>query len=112
VKQIAAALIPLVRSNTVKKGIVLDELPPPRRRPDFDWDAKAKLAKENPGKPVLAAEDVPLSRIASLRQRRRPPFVEDSGRITINMRDSYEADHTRYGNVFFTWTPNPEKESK
>jgi hypothetical protein len=89
----------------VKKGIVLDELPPARRRPDYDWDSVANTAKENPGKPVLAYEDVPLSRIASVRQRRRPPFVEDGGRIIVTMRDSYEADHTRYGNVFFTWEP-------
>lgn len=95
-----------------KKGIVLDELPPAGRRPDSpDWDAKAKLAKESPGKAVLAAEDVPLSRIASVRQRRRPPFVEESGRIKISMRDSYTADGTRFGNVYFEWTPTPQKES-
>lgn len=96
----------------MKKGIVLDELPPARRRPDYDWDAMAQTAKENPGKPVLAYEDVPLSRIASIRQRRRPPFVEESGHIIIAMRDSYEADGTRYGNVFFTWTPATTTESK
>lgn len=99
----------------MKKGIVLDELPPTqRRRDEYDWDTKAKLAKDNPGKVVLAYKDVPISRIMSLRQRKRPPFIESDGRIQISMRDSFinDADGKRYGDVYFSWAPAQESGDK
>lgn len=98
----------------MKKGIVLDDLPPAqRRRDEYDWDAVAVTAKKHPGKAVLAYKDVPVSRIMSVRQRKRPPFVDASGHIKISMRDSYvnDADGKRYGDVYFEWA-SAQKESK
>ena len=101
------------------EGRILDELPP--RNPtggstpigDYDWDAMALLAKENPGKPVLAAEHVRDSRVKSVRGYRRAPFVSAEGRIIINVRNSaIEEDGVRYGDVFFTWEPKETKQKR
>jgi len=98
----------------MKKGIVLDELPPAQRRRDnYDWHGKAALAVQNPGKVILAYKDVPVSRIMSVRQYKTSPFVHPEGKIQISMRDSYvdDRDGKRYGDVYFTWVP-AQKESK
>lgn len=96
------------------KGKVVNAVPPARNRrgPHIDWDSAAALARLS-GQPVLAAEHVRNTRIKSVRQYTRPPFVTDEGRIVIEMRNSSidEKDGERYGDVYFTWEPT-KKESK
>lgn len=95
----------------MKKGIVLDELPPAQRRRDhYDWHGKAALALANPDKVVLAYKDVPVSRIMSVRQYKTPPFMTAEGKIQVSMRDSYvdDRDGKRYGDVYFKWVPAQE----
>jgi hypothetical protein len=67
------------------------------------------------GQPVLAASGVKDSRVKSLRQYTRAPFVTDEGRIIIEVRNSsVHEDGYRYGDVYFRWEPKntTEKESK
>lgn len=78
----------------------------------IDWDSPAKLARTS-GQPVLAAKHVRNSRIKSLRQSTRSPFVTDEGRIIVTMRNSTvdPVDGERYGDVYMTWEPT-KKASK
>lgn len=107
----------------MKKGKLVSALPPRSSRYDaqpeyqHDWDASARKALEHPGQPVLAAEHVPMTRIASLRMRRRPPFFDEDGNraVTIHMRNSaVELDESkgkviRFGDVYLL-APKPEGE--
>jgi hypothetical protein len=87
------------------KGEIIGKLPPPSSRgEDYDWDAMALLAMQHPGDAVLAAEHVRESRVKSLRQYTRYPFVQQHGHITVAVRNSsVEADGIRYGDVYFIW---------
>ena len=88
-----------------KKGPqrTVDSVPPPGKRPGPDWDGMAMVA-QIAGKPVLAATNVTMSRIKSVRSYRRPPFLTDEGKIIINMRNSHQDKHgTTLGDVYFTW---------
>lgn len=74
------------------------------RGEDYDWDAMALLAIKHPDKSVLAAEQVPESRVKSLRQYTRHPFIQEGGRIIVAVRNSaIEADGIRYGDVYLSW---------
>lgn len=98
------------------KGKIVSELPPRRSRyadekEQYDWDSAAKKALDHPGQAVLAAENVPLTRIASLRMMRREPFFKDGERqVSIHMRNStVEYDQSkdrvmRFGDVYLTAT--------
>lgn len=86
------------------KGKIVDEVPRPRATA-IDWDACAVLARET-GLPVLAAKHLKNTRIKSVRQYTRPPFVTEQGRIIIEMRNSrVEKDGQRYGDVYLRWEP-------
>lgn len=97
------------------KGKIVPSVPPvSRAKSTFDWDTPAQLARMT-GQPVLAAEHVRISRIKSVRQYNRPPFLTSEGRIVVEMRNSSvdDADGERYGDVYFTWEPTTDtKESK
>lgn len=85
---------------------------PPRasRGEDYDWDAAAKLAAEHPDEAVLAATHVPESRVKSVRGYTRKPFVTETGRIGVAVRNStVEADGIRYGDVYFIWEPTQKE---
>lgn len=93
----------------VKSLKVLDELPKPQGARGAEWDNFAWAATLYPGKAIAAAENVPESRIRSLRQYNRPPFVMPDGRIKVHMRNSYvAANGVRYGDVYFTWVPKEQ----
>lgn len=95
------------------KGKIVHDVPRPRAT-DIDWDACAVLAKMT-GQPVLCAKDLKNTRIKSVRQYRRPPFVTDEGRIIVEMRNSrVKRDGQRYGDVYLRWAPNttPTEETK
>lgn len=88
------------------EGKFAPELPPPSRISAADWVVLAKKARQRPGKPMLAATNVRYSTIKGLMQRTRPPFVQDDGRIRVNMRNSsLDEDGVRYGDVWMTWEP-------
>lgn len=89
--------------------------PPPKRtnaKSGYDWDGMARLAQTRPGVALLAASDVPASRIKSVRGYVRPPFVQNNGRIRIEARTVPRDDGQRVGDVYFTWVPNPEEDTK
>ena len=92
------------------KGRVVREVPPRagHNLQRIDWDGAAVLAKLA-GAPVLAAEHVRDSRVKSVRQYTRPPFVTDEGKIIIEMRNSKVEDGVRYGDVYFRWEPTTTK---
>lgn len=92
-----------------KKGHrTVDAVPPPGKRPGPDWDGLAMVAQAA-GKPILAATNVPMSRIKSVRSYRRPPFLTGEGKIIINMRNSHrEPDGTTVGDVYLTWKTHAE----
>lgn len=84
------------------KGKIVSQIPGARKSP-IDWDGPAMLAKLS-GQPVLAATHIRDSLIKSVRQYKRPPFVEDDGRIVVEMRNSQtDTDGMRYGDVYFRW---------
>lgn len=90
------------KGKTVNKTV--NSVPPARQR-DIDWDSMATLAKMT-GKPVLAATHLRNSRVKSVRQYTRPPFVTDEGRIVVELRNSRrEADGERWGDVYLRWEP-------
>lgn len=88
------------------EGRIVSKIPPAH---GYDWDSSARLALEHPDSAVLAAEHVPVSRITSLREYSRPPFVSEDGTrlVAIRMRNStLECDpgtgrKRRYGDVYF-----------
>lgn len=86
------------------KGKIVPKTPSARAgEQDYDWDEAAKTALANPGSAVLAAEQVPISRINSLRMYARPPFVTEDGvrKVAVKMRHSFRADNgQRYGDVY------------
>jgi len=90
---------------------------PPRGRPRSkrDWDGLCRKAQDRPGIPLLAASDVPVSLATSVRERSRPPFVTDEGRLLVQVRNSeirHDRDGKRYGDLWFTWLPNKEGKSE
>lgn len=89
------------------KGKILDEVPTTRRPTKYDWDTPANLARLNPGKAVLAAENVRVGTISSVRGYTRSPFHDQHGDIEINMRNSRTEDGVRYGDVYFVFRPKP-----
>lgn len=87
------------------KGKIVNAVPPARARGDVDWDSMARLAKMS-GQAVLAATHVRNSRVKSVRQYTRPPFVTDEGRIIVELRNSKrESDGERWGDVYLRWEP-------
>jgi hypothetical protein len=92
------------------KGKIVNKVPPvSRAKSTIDWDTPAQLAKLS-GQTVLAKQDVRISRITSLRGYTRPPFVDDDGRIIVDMRNSYTGeDGVRYGDVYLTWEPKQKE---
>lgn len=100
-------------------GEFVTELPPHGRdTAHYDWDALAVKAQSNPGGLLLAAKQVPLSLIKSLRQRNRAPFVMDGGTLAVIQRNTTHvvADGKTYADVYLKWTTDqstPElKEAK
>lgn len=89
------------------KGKIFDEVPTTRRPTKYDWDSPALLARLNPGKAVLAAENVRVGTISSVRGYTRSPFHDDHGDIEINMRNSRTEKGIRYGDVYFVFVPKP-----
>lgn len=90
------------------KGKIVNQIPGARQSP-IDWDGPAMLAKLS-GQPVLAATHIRDSQIKSVRQYKRPPFVEDDGRIIIEMRNSKtESNGVRYGDVYMRWEPSKKE---
>ena len=84
------------------KGKIVKQVPGARKSP-IDWDGSAMLAKLS-GQPVLAATHVKDTMIKSVRQYNRPPFVEDDGRIIVEMRNSKtDSSGVRYGDVYLRW---------
>jgi hypothetical protein len=84
------------------KGKIVKQIPGARQSP-IDWDSPAILAKLS-GQPVLAATHVRDTRIKSVRQYTRPPFVAEDGRIIIEMRNSKtDSNGVRYGDVYMRW---------
>ncbi|MFL4476051.1 hypothetical protein ACIPVK_18815 [Paeniglutamicibacter sp. MACA_103] len=87
----------------------LTSVPPVKRRrakdrnSPYPFEDMARLAKTNPGKPLLAAESVPLNKIKSVREYRGDPFEDATGRIQVEMRNSRVVDNKRYGDVYLTW---------
>lgn len=98
----------------MNKGKLVGRMPPRASRgEDYDWDAMALLAIQHPEAAVLAASHVPESRVKSLRGYTRSPFIQDTGRIIIAVRDStVEADGIRYGDVYFQWESRESIEKK
>jgi hypothetical protein len=97
------------------KGKIVGEIPPPgsHAKRTYNWDKSALLAQTTPGQAVLAAKDVPISQIASVREYKRAPFRTNEGRIKVAMRDSYEAsDGRRHGDVYFVWEPATTTDKK
>lgn len=92
------------------EGQVVRKIPPVSRpaRTTIEWDASARLAKLTK-QPVLAATHVRNTLVKSVRQRQRPPFVTDEGRIIVKLRNSTIEDGVRYGDVYFEWEPNQEE---
>lgn len=93
--------------TTRKENRIVEAVPPrgranPSTRHFDDMAGVAKLT----GKPVLVGEHMPLSRISSIRQYKKAPFVTDEGRIIIQMRNSSVEDGKRYGDLYFEWESN------
>lgn len=89
---------------------VVSEVPPARRRSDYDWDAMALLAQLNKGKAVRAATNVTETRIKAVRKYRRPPFYTNEGHIVVSMRNSHLNKHDqRVGDVYFSWESNQKE---
>lgn len=87
------------------KGKILDQVPQTRRPTKYDWDSPALLARLHPGKAVLAAENVRIGAISSVRAYTRSPFHDEHGDIEINMRNSRTENGVRWGDVYFTFIP-------
>lgn len=94
---------------------VIEELPPERGHNDpYDWygavqDAR-KLHSENPEAWVLAAEHVPVVKIAALRLRVTEPFVTRDGQIEVRYRNSrVDDDGVRYADCYMRWIPKENK---
>jgi len=94
------------------KGKIVASAPPRSARTGssvYDWDSMAKQALEHPDKAVLAAKDVPITRITALRMYKRYPFLDENGNrlVKILMRNSTEKfdkerNRTiRFGDVYF-----------
>ncbi|MDR6416067.1 hypothetical protein [Pseudarthrobacter sulfonivorans] len=110
VPSVPAEVLPDKKATVIARTVVgktVASIPLPRRggrsNSEYNWDESATLARES-GLPVLAANHVRESRIKSVRQYDRPPFVCSDGRIKVHMRNSIlEKDGERYGDVYFTW---------
>lgn len=89
-------------------GKVVRTVPPARRANHIvkDFDASAELARKS-GQPVLAAEGVKITRVNSLRQYTREPYVTDKGRIVITTRNARldATDGRKYVDMYFEWKP-------
>ncbi|ALY10608.1 hypothetical protein FDH86_gp073 [Arthrobacter phage Tank] len=87
-------------------GKVVRSVPPARRANHIvkDFDASAELARKS-GHPVLAAEGIRITRVNSLRQYTREPYVTDKGRVVITTRNSRvdETDGRKYVDMYFEW---------
>lgn len=71
------------------------------------WDKYALQAQSRPNTPLLVQEDARYNLYKSLKMRKNPPFVQDDGRIEVNIRDSYVNElGTRHGDIYVTWRPN------
>lgn len=95
------------------KGKVVPAVPRPSRGAvsQIDWDTPARLARLS-GQPVLAGKNIRETLVKSLRMRKRPPFIDDTGHIAVMMRDSTvnTKDGLRYGDVYLQWIPTETKE--
>lgn len=94
---------------------VIEELPPERLGKDpYGWieavkDAR-KLHAENPEAWIVAAENVPVVKIAALRQYTSEPFRTKDGKIEVSYRDSKVGnDGVRRADCYMRWVA---KESK
>lgn len=94
------------------KGNVLSNLPPRKfpNRAREDWDDKAVLAQQHPGRPVLAANNLRRTTIESVKTYRREPFYTQEGNIRVHFRNSYVEDGVRYADMFFVWHPREESD--
>lgn len=95
------------------EGNVRPTVPPPMRptRNEYDWDSFAIQAQENPGEAVMAYENVPESRVKSVRYYDRPPFNKEGGELKIYMRNSAIGDDgIRRGEVWFQWISFDQEE--
>lgn len=95
------------------EGNIVGDLPKPSRSSKSkyeDLDAKARLAQENPGQAVKAATNMQETVVKTLRQAKRPPYVQAGGTMKISMRNSEVNEMTgkRIGDIYFVWEPRQE----
>lgn len=95
------------------QGKVVPGIPEPSRgsTSQIDWDTPARLARLS-GQPVLAGTQIRETLVKSLRLRKRFPFTDETGHISVMMRNSTvnPEDGLRYGDVYLQWVPNETKE--
>lgn len=90
---------------------VIEELPPAGRGSDpYGWVQAAKDARklydEKPDAWLVAAENVPVVKIAALRQYTSEPFRTKEGHVEVKYRDSkLKDDGVRYATCYMRWTP-------
>lgn len=90
---------------------VIEQLPPERSGTDpFDWISAAhdarKLHSVNPDAWIVAAEHVPVVKIAALRLRSTEPFRTPEGNVQVSYRHSkVEDDGVRYADCYMRWVP-------
>lgn len=97
----------------MEEGKVVRDVPKPTRVSKYgiNWDHHANLARLTK-QPVLAGTHIRNTQVKSLRQYNRAPFVDETGRIVIKLRNSHiEEDGLRYGDVYFEWEPTEKKEA-
>lgn len=90
----------------------VDAVPPRSGQEHDEWTKLADMAKERPGKALLAASYEHERVVKRLRARSRPPFVSPEGHIKVSMRGSTTTDDGRRGDIYLTWIPADEKEEK
>ena len=92
----------------------------PRRRADafkhlrvdkYGLDAMAEKARQRPGVPIKAGENIPFPYSNALRMRRRYPYLDDNGRIKISIKFTTPPDkprNERLVDVYFTYEEFPD----
>lgn len=92
-------------------GKFVRNMPVPRQgvAAHVDWDHYVRMARTQPGVPLLVAKNVRESLQKSLRQRNRYPWIDDTGRIRVMTRDGARDDAGVYwADVWFVWEPKEE----
>lgn len=77
----------------------------------YGLDPMAEKARERPGVPIKAGEDIPFPYTNALRTRRRYPYIDDDGRIKISIKFTTPPDKPRSErlvDVYFTFERFPD----